>query len=98
MAKSTKLPQAPPDEPEPIKASSAGRKQADAIRAGVLAVLGRPTKLFRVAVLPLWDNHFRVNVLTGEDVSAVVIPNSYFVTAADDGKILGSTPPLKKLY
>ena len=98
MSKTTKLPQAPQDESEPVKATSAGRKRTDAIRSGILAALGRPAKLFRVAVLPLWDNHFRVNVLTGEDVSAVVIPNSYFVTADDAGNITGSEPPLRKLY
>jgi hypothetical protein len=48
--------------------------------------------------MALWDNNYRVNVLTGDDASAVVIHNSYFVTADERGKILGSSPRIQKLY
>jgi hypothetical protein len=85
----------PHGEPE---AQPSGRKREDVIRAGVLAALGRPAQLYRVAVVPLWDNNFRVNVVTGDESSGVLIPNSYFVTADDVGKILGSEPPLRKQY
>ncbi|HEX4607920.1 MAG TPA: hypothetical protein VH092_06930 [Urbifossiella sp.] len=88
----------PPGEPGADQPAPSGRKREDAIRAGVLAALGRPTQLFRVAVVPLWDNNFRVNVVTGDESAGVLIPNSYFVKADDMGKILGSEPPIRKLY
>ena len=68
---------------------------AEAIRAGVLAALGRPPELIRVAVMPLWGDKFRVNVWTGGSTGAA-IPNSYFVTADDRGAILTSDPPIRK--
>jgi len=77
---------------------SPARPREDAIRAGVLAALGRPAGLLRVAVLPLWGNKFRVNVWTAESGSGNTIPNSYFVTADEQGTILRSEPPLQKLY
>lgn len=69
-----------------------------AIQTTVLRILGRPTRLFRVAVMPLWDNNYRVNVMTGEDATSVCIPNSYFVTADGFGRILSSTPHIRKQY
>lgn len=82
-------PAAPPD----------GRDQREgAIRAGVLAALGRPGRLFRVAVVPVWGDHYRVNVMTGEDPSSVQIPHSYFVAADGRGNILASTPAIRRVY
>ena len=98
MSKTTKLPLAPQGEPEPVKTADVGRQREAAIRAGVLTALGRPARLFRVAVVRVWGDNYRVNVLTGEDPTAVQIPNSYFVTADDRGAILGSTPPIRKQY
>lgn len=69
-----------------------------AIRTAVLNSLGSPTGLYRVAVLPLWKGHYRVNVMTGADASSVRIVNSYFVEADDRGAILHSKPPIKKEY
>ena len=88
----------PPGEPEADLPAPSGRKREEAIRAGVLAALGRPAQLYRVAVVPLWDNNFRVNVVTGDESSGVLIPNSYFVKADDVGKILGSEPPIRRQY
>jgi hypothetical protein len=85
----------PHGEPE---AQPSGRRREDAIRAGVLAALGRPAQLYRVAVVPLWNNNFRVNVVTGDESSGVLISNSYFVTADDAGTILGAEPPIRKMY
>jgi hypothetical protein len=70
----------------------------DAIRARVLAALGRPARLLKVSVVSLWGDHFRVNVWTGAGASADGIPNSYFVTADDRGAILRSEPPIDKQY
>jgi hypothetical protein len=95
MATPTK---SPPGEPEADMPAHSGRKREDVIRVGVLAALGRPAGLYRVAVMPLWDNNFRVNVVTGDETAGVLIPNSYFVKADDVGKILGSEPPIQKLY
>ena len=98
MTKAAKLPLAPLDEPTADQKEDANLKRTEAIRSGVLKALGRPAKLYKVAVMPLWDDNYRVNVVTGEDPTAVRIPNSYFVTADDTGKILASTPRIQKLY
>jgi hypothetical protein len=76
--------------------STAGRREQQ-IRSNVLAALGRPGRLLKVAVLPLWGNKVRVNVWTGEE-SGNAIPNSYFVTADERGNILRSEPPIQKQY
>jgi len=73
-------------------------RREGAIRAGVLAALGRPVRLFRVAVVPVWGGHYRVNVMTGDDPTAVRIPHSYFVAADEQGNILASTPAIRKEY
>ena len=87
----------PQDEPDTQLLVPPGRKRENAIRAGVLTALGRPAQLFKVSVVPLWDNNFRVNVVTG-DAAGVLIPNSYFVKADDLGAILGSEPPIRRQY
>ena len=87
-----------PPQDDPVTNPPPGRKREDVIRVGVLAALGRPAGLYRVAVMPLWDNNFRVNVVTGDETAGVLIPNSYFVKADDVGRILGSEPPIQKLY
>ena len=69
-----------------------------AIRTSVLVSLGRPPGLQRVAVIPLWGNYYRVNVLIGVDVLTVRIAHSYFVEAGDGGPILAATPPVTRLY
>jgi hypothetical protein len=81
----------PPDE---VK----GADRESAIRAGVLAALGRPDQSFRVAVLPVWGDRFRVNVVTGADPSSVRIPHSYFVAADERGNITESIPNIRREY
>ena len=88
----------PPDEPR-ASAETQNRPQPTAtIQRSVLAALGRPPGLYRVAVLPLWPNYYRVNVLVGTDPTAVRIAHSYFVAADEAGRILTTTPPLTRLY
>jgi len=41
--------------------------------------------LHKVQVRRLWDDHYRVNVLIGEDAASAKIANSYFVEADGDG-------------
>jgi hypothetical protein len=69
----------------------------EAIRARVLAALGRPAGLLKVSVRPLWGDHFRVNVWTGSSDGAT-IPDSYFVTADKQGVITKSEPPIENRY
>ena len=69
-----------------------------AIRDGVLAALGRPPGLYRVAVVPLWLNYYRVNVLVGPDATDVRVAHSYFVEAGTGGRILTAAPPVTRLY
>jgi hypothetical protein len=80
----------------PVGAGNEWREEA--IRARVLAALGRPARLLKVSVVPLWGDHFRVNVWTGAGAAADGIPDSYFVTADDHGAILRSEPPIHKRY
>ena len=91
----TKLPVVEGDRP-PNEATGPDREGA--IRAGVLAALGRPAQLFRVVVVPLWGDLFRVNVVTGDDPSSVRIPHSYFVAADGRGNIIESTPSIRREY
>jgi hypothetical protein len=69
-----------------------------AIREAVLAALGHPPELYRVAVLPLWARFYRVNVFTGTDPTKVAIAHSYFIAAADDGRVVSAVPPLVRSY
>jgi hypothetical protein len=88
---------AEPDETEAKKTDEA-RRVATAIGRGVMTALGRPADFFRVSVIRLWENNYRVNVLTGVDPSALAIAHSYFVAADDKGNVLESTPPLARRY
>ena len=98
MPKPIKPPVPSDDDAPPVETGAVGRQREETIRAGVLKALGRPAGLLRVAVMPLWSNHFRVNIVTGSDPTTVNIPNSYFVTADDSGAILRTTPPILKQY
>ena len=94
-----KKPQMPPEEtPEGAVTTPEERKREEVIRVGVLKALGRPAELLRVNVMPLWGDHFRVNIVTGEDATSVRIPNSYFVTVDERGAILRSEPSIQKMY
>jgi len=83
-----------PIAPDPLAAPPL----AAVIRGEVLTALGRPPGPFRVAVFPLWQNHYRVNVLVGVDALSVRIRHSYFVTANDEGDIRSSDPAITRQY
>jgi hypothetical protein len=68
------------------------------IGAQVLHSLGPPGDLQRVQVLPLWTNHFRVNILIGKDVTAARIAHSYFLVVDGDGKIIQCAPRVVRSY
>ena len=95
----TPKPQVPPEEtPERAEATPSELKREEVIRAGVLKALGRPAELLKVSVAPLWDDYFRVNVVTGTEATAVRIPDSFFVTADAQGRIVQAEPPIQKTY
>ncbi len=64
----------------------------------VMHVLGKPDGLHTVHVRRLWEDHYRVNVLIGQDVVSAKIANSYFVKVDGDGNLIESSPKLTKLY
>jgi hypothetical protein len=88
---------AEPDETGVQQADEA-RRVATAIGRGVMAALGKPADFYRVSVIRLWADTYRVNVLTGLDPSALTIAHSYFVTADDQGNVVRTTPPLARRY
>ena len=95
----TKLPMSSPPDDSQASAEPHNRPQSTAaLQSSVLASLGRPPGLYRVSVVPLWANHYRVNVLVGTDPTAVVIAHSYFVRADEAGHVLTAVPPLTRLY
>lgn len=93
----TTLPVVDSGQPADQTTNRDGRREA-VIRASVLDALGRPGRLFQVNVVHLWGDHFRVNVVTGDDPSAVRIPHSYFVAADGLGNILRSIPSIRREY
>lgn len=88
---------AEPDEEVTGKALRAERV-ALAITASVLRELGKPTDLFRVAVVRLWENHYRVNVQTGPDAVSARVAHSFFLKVDEAGAVLGSTPAITRVY
>lgn len=94
----TNLPMTPPGEPRADDGERERPRPDAAIRDGVIASLGRPPQLYRVAVMPLWLNYYRVNVLVGVEATSLRVAHSYFVKAGDEGRILTATPPITRLY
>jgi hypothetical protein len=86
------------DELPTVELRPIARNREEALRVNVLNVLGRPSAFLRTAVVPLWSDHFRVNVYTGSSEAGVAIPNSYFVTADAAGTILQAAPPIIRQY
>ena len=55
------------------------RQQRNAlIGKNVLHALGQPADLLKVQVRPLWENHYRVNVLVGVDAASTKVAHSTF--------------------
>jgi hypothetical protein len=76
-----------------------GREQRHAAICGhVLHALGQPGGLYEVEVRPLWQHHYRVNVLVGADAASVRVAHSFFLVTGGDGKILASTPKITRQY
>lgn len=64
----------------------------------VMDTLGQPRNLLGVQVRPLWEDHYRVNVLVGADSTSVTVAHSYFLVVDSAGKILTATPKLGREY
>jgi hypothetical protein len=96
----TKLPMIAPGSEEVPSGQKlpSGASGKETIRDAVIRSLGRPPGVYRVAVVPLWQSHYRVNVLIGPDPTSLCIIQSYFVVAGDDGAIVRSIPPIVRLY
>jgi hypothetical protein len=73
-------------------------QQAAIIANSVMHALGQPGDLHRVQVRPLWQDHFRVNVLIGGDAVSAKIAHSYFLVADSAGNIIASTPKIRRQY
>jgi hypothetical protein len=81
----------------PADAEDDAHEQRSAAIAGrVLHALGQSEVLRRVNVRHLWDGHYRVNVLIGEDPASVRITHSFFLVTDGDGAILASTPEITR--
>lgn len=93
----SKLPRAESDEEVRGKAQRAERL-ATAIAASVLRELGKPTDLFRVSVVRLWENHYRVNVQTGSDAVSARVAHSFFLEVDEAGAVLTSAPAIARVY
>jgi hypothetical protein len=88
---------AQPDEEVSGKALRAERI-AGAIVVSVLRDLGKPADLFRVTVVRLWNNHYRVNVQTGPDAVSARVAHSFFLEVDEAGAVLTSNPAITRLY
>jgi hypothetical protein len=64
----------------------------------VMCALGEPGSLYRLLVHRLWKDHYRVNVLVGENAAAARIAHSYFVLADSEGNIVKALPAIARQY
>jgi len=69
-----------------------------AIGQRVLHALGQPGDLLGVQVRPLWEGHYRANVLVGTDAASARVAHSYFLVADGEGNILTSAPEILRHY
>ena len=86
-----------PDE-DAVGESRKAEQLATAIGASVLNTLGRPDGLFRVSVVRLWRNRYRVNVHTGADAVSTRITDSFFLAVDKAGAVVESNPALTRRY
>lgn len=69
-----------------------------AIGKNVVHSLGQPGDLHGVQVRKLWANHYRVNILVGENAASAKVAHSYFLMSDSDGNVVESTPAITRLY
>ena len=76
----------------------------EAIKAQVLAKIGKPPRLDHVEVCNLHNGNYRVNIWEQPEpikniavTASVRIRSSYYLKVSDTGEIIDSNPPLAKL-
>ena len=92
------MPTTQQDQQQQAQERQEGQRLNAVIARRVMSTLGRPDDFQRVQVRPLWQDHYRVNVLVGVDAASVKVAHSYFLVAEGDGNITASTPPLSRQY
>src|SRR5205085_12692108 len=86
------------DQPKQVQERQEGQRLHSVIGNHVMSTLGRPDDFQRVQVRPLWEDHYRVNVLVGADAASAKVAHSYFLVADGDGAILTSIPTIARRY
>jgi hypothetical protein len=92
-----KQPVAPPDG-ETENTDHSAKQLANAICLQVMSALGRPSDFLRITARQVTQTGYRVNVLTGPDVSSARISHSFFVTTDAVGHVTTSAPVIVKQY
>ena len=69
-----------------------------AIGKNVLEALGLPDDFLKVQVQPLWEDHYRVNVLVGAPLISTKVAHSYFLVADGSGNVIAATPKITRQY
>src|SRR2546423_199055 len=91
------MPTTRPDEPTADR--DKGRNHLSAVIGDrVMTALGQPGNYHRVQVRRLWEDHYRVNVFVGGDVTSTTIAHSYFLVADGDGNVTAATPAITRRY
>lgn len=86
-------------EKQPSEREKQGHQDlAAAIGRRVLHALGQPGDLLVVQVRPLWEGHYRANVLVGTGSACARVAHSYFLVADGEGNILTAAPTIRKQY
>ena len=88
-------------EKEPVKKEvEAPKNGAQTVEVLVLKALGTPPNLFKVQVVPLFENRYRVNVRVHVPSNLLVkvtkIAHSYYLILNEDGSLSGDE--VKKVY
>ncbi len=68
------------------------------IREQVIHALGKPSDLRNVQVRKVGKDHYRVNVIVGDNAGSVRVANSYFLAVDGDGSVIAATPKITKQY
>ena len=91
-----------PRKQEGVPSAGQEKQEGEQLRAAigkqVMDALGRPGDAHWVQVRPLWEGHYRVNVLAGADATCARVAHSYFLVADHAGNIIASTPKLTRQY
>jgi len=82
-----------------------GTEVVEHLERQVLERLGEPENLHQIAVKPLWDDFYRINVFCEEEAAGIRmalseyrITDSFFVQASPEGGIIRSEPEITKRY